>query len=211
MISLDEDVVFGRPTLALGGAGGPVKGNVLLDEFSVEMDGDEEGAFEECSVGIQTGRAEFDDYRLPFSRGFGSVDERGVAFKAFWGALVIPAVVNGTHVTDGDFRFVVGVEDLDFIAPHEVDAGVGFSGDHELGLDGAVAKFFDGLEVGCFLWVGSVGEDFVFRVANGREVLVSSCDLSRSLPALSGLEDFFPRGGAGREGEDEKRENPNHG
>jgi len=159
VVALDEDVVLGDESFALGGAGGAVEGNVFLNEDVVEVDGEEAGLFEKGAVFCEAGSAEFDEELLPLAGGLGGVDEGSVAFVAFGLMFVVPAVVDCSHVAVGDFRFTVAVEDLDLVAALKIDAGVGSFGNEELGLDGAVTEFSKSLEVACFFRSGGVGEE----------------------------------------------------
>ncbi len=200
MITLDEDVVFGGEVTALGRAGGAVDGDVFLDEFSVEVDGEEEGLFEELAIGIEAGSSEFDDDRLPFSSGLGGVDERGVAFVAMGSAFVIPTVVDGAHVSVGDFGFAMRVEDLNFVTSLEIDTGVGALGDHEFGFDGAVSELIDGVKVAGLYGVGGVGVKDGFGTRLDLDLITLGICHRGFLPTREGFEDFLPGGGLGCEG-----------
>ena len=159
VVALDKNVVFRDESFALGRAGGAVEGDVFLDKDVVEVDGEEAGLFEKGAVFCEAGSAEFDEELLPLAGWFCGVDEWCVAFVALGLSFVVPAVVDGSHVAIGDFRFAVAVEDLDLVAPLKIDAGVGSLGDEELGFNGAVAKFLESLEVACLFRSGGVGEE----------------------------------------------------
>ena len=211
VVALNKEVILGNPALPLGRAGVAIEGDGLLDELSVEMDGEEAGFFEEFAISIKARSPEFDGQGLPFPGGFGGVHEGRVAFVALGSALVIPAVIDGAHVSVGCLLFTVAVEDLDFVTAHEVNAGVGPFGDHELGLDGAVAELIDSLEVGRFFGAGGIGENFGFRASDCCEALVGGNDVACRLPALSGLKDFIPGSGVGGgDGESESSEDAEH-
>lgn len=150
VVSLDEDVISGSPAPALGGPGGAFGFDILLDKLVVEMDGDESGVFQDVAIFIEAGSAEFDHHFLPFSGRLGGVHDRRHSIKPFWISFVIPAAVKTSHVAIADFRFAVGVEDLDLVSTLEVDTGVGVVWDEEFGFDGAVAIFFDCLKVARF-------------------------------------------------------------
>ncbi len=187
MVALDEVVVFGGESFALGGAGGAVDGDVFLNEFSVEVDGEELGFFEDGAVFGEAGGAEFDEEFLPLAGWVGGVGFRGVTLVAFRFLFVIPAVVDGAHVAIGGFGFAVAVEDLHFVAALEVDAGVRAFWDEEFGFDGAVAEFFDGGEVACFFGRSGVGEEEGFSVEldfDGFSIRVGG---GGALPALGGF------------------------
>jgi hypothetical protein len=197
VVALDVNVVFGDEAFALGGAGGAVEGDVLLDEFSVEVNGEEAGFFEKGAVFVEAGGAEFDRHFLPLTGGLGGVDFGSVAFEAFGVLFVVPAVVNGSHVAVGDFGFAVAVEDLDLVSAHEVDAGVGAFWDEEFGLDGAVAELVEGLKIAGFFWSGSVGVNQGLVSVLDDEGVVFDFDGLGGLPSLccvSGMVVSFRRG-----------------
>lgn len=122
MVALDEDVVFYGPAAALGGAGGAFGFDVFLNEFIVEMDGNEAGIFENLPVLVQAGSSEFNDHFLPFTCGLGSVDERRMTFEALGVTFVIPAMVDCSHITVSRFFFTMTIEDLDFVTALKIDA-----------------------------------------------------------------------------------------
>ena len=124
VVALDEMVVFGDEALALGGAGVAVDGDIFLDEFSVEVDREKAGFFEEFAFGIEARGSEFDDEFLPLASGLCGVDFGSVAFESFRIPLVIPAVVDGSHVAIAHFGFAVAIEDLDLVAALKIDAGI---------------------------------------------------------------------------------------
>ena len=124
VVALDEDVVFGGKALALGRAGGAVDGDIFLDQFSVEVDGEEAWLLEELAFRVEAGSSEFDDECLPLAGGVGCVDFGGMSFEALGCAFVVPAVVDCSHVAIGGLRLAVAVEDLNLVASLEVDAGV---------------------------------------------------------------------------------------
>ena len=162
------------------------------------------GLFENLTGGVEAGSTEFDDEFLPLSGRVGSVLKRRMAFVAFRFPFVIPAVVDATHVAGAGIGFAVGVEDLDFVATLEVDAGVGAFGNEELGFDGAVAVFLKGFEVTAFFWIGGVGEEKGFRPGFGDDFLASGISCGGFLPTFLGFEDFVPFEAGGVEGESEE-------
>ena len=201
MVALNEDVIFGGPTLALGRAGVAIEGDFFLDELPVEVDGEEARLFEELAPGIEAGSAEFDDELLPLSGGIGGIDEGRVAFEAFRIPLVVPAVIDGSHVAIGGFFLAVAIEDLDLVTTLEIDAGVGAFWDDELGLDGAVSKLIDGLEVAGFSGVTGVREESGLVSLFDDEGFLLGLNGLGGLPIVEGAEDFLPGGGVCGEGE----------
>lgn len=211
VVALDEDVVSGDEAFALGGAGGAVEGDVLLDEFSVEMDGEEAGFFEEGAFFVEAGGSEFDGHFLPLTGGLGGVDFGSVAFEAFGVLFVVPAVVDGSHVAVGDFGFAMAIEDLDLVSAHEVDAGVGTFWDEEFGFDGAVTILIDGLEVAGFFRSGSVGVNMRLVSVLDDEGFVFDFNGLGGLPSLCWFENFDPRASCGAGDQSEGKEEVSHG
>ena len=106
VVALDEDMVFRGKAFALGGAGGAIDDDVLLDELPIEVDGEKVGLFEDGAVFGEAGSAEFDDECLPLAGGVGCVDFGGMSFVALRAAIVVPAVVC-SHVAIGGLCLAV--------------------------------------------------------------------------------------------------------
>src|ERR1043165_4606812 len=84
-------------------------------------------------LAVESWRLEVDDVFLPFAWHLARVE--------LWHR----DAVDGAHVAHAERFAAEAIEDLDFVAAHQIDAGVGVLGNHHLDLDKAIAEFLFGV------------------------------------------------------------------
>lgn len=192
VVALDENEVFGCKSLPLGCSGRAVQGDIAMHFLAIHDDGKKHRFFSELSGIVKAGCAEFDDEFLPLARWLGGVGFRSMAFEAFGVPVVVPALVNSSHVALSGLGFSVAVENLDFVAALKVDSRVGSFRDHEFGFHRAISILLVRLEVTRFSRIGGVGENLGRMAVRDGEVFICCCDSLGCLPMVPLFEDGLP-------------------
>ena len=158
--------------------------DVFVDQKIVEEDPDEFGVGDFFAVGVEARGAKFYPKILPKAGragGVGAGREAVVALLAL-AAGGVPAVIDGAAVDVLRNLFSPAVEELNLVAAHEVDAGVGAGGEQEIEFELEIAMVPGGDEVGAVFLGGIVDEDAVAREADeflfdARIAPEAGCDL----------------------------------
>ena len=128
MITLDRNRCFGDFALERVGASGAGYFYILLDKLPVDVNGNEFCVLDFFALIIKARSTKDHIHGLPLARSFRGI-ELGCrslisSLRARDPFLRSPSLIDSSQIAEVDFFFTMAIEDLNFIAAHEIDARV---------------------------------------------------------------------------------------
>ena len=132
-----------------------------MHQFAVDVDSLKSGVADFDALVVETGCAKNDVHGLPLAGRLGGIHKwLGASPPLFAFRLgLVPAGVDATEIATADLGLAEAIEDLHFISPHHIDAGIRLFGNHELQMHLAVAKVLAGQQVGNAFVLGRTIEE----------------------------------------------------